>query len=152
MSAHAFFITVIPFSYLSIQACSHHNSFILWYLFHCLIYVQPECFLFFMCAPHLRHIRTDKIQQNTMKFHLQAYYPVCYPPQFHYPLHMLLFQYDSHTIIFVSASTVLHFISSTYASCFHPLPASFLHTQYVQLSSLHKVRHFSSFTGHGFNV
>ena len=41
---------------------------------------------------------------------------------------MLLFQYNSHIFIFVSASPVLHFISSTYAFCFLPLLASFLHT------------------------
>ena len=100
-------------------------------------------------APHLRRIHTDNIQHNTIKFHLQAYHPVCYSPQLDYPVRMLLFQYDSHTILFVSASTVPHFIFSTYASCFLPLPVSFLHTQYVQPSSLHKVRYFSSLTGHG---
>ena len=62
MSANGFFITVITFSYVPIQVCSHHNSFILWYLFHCLILVQPECFLFFMYAPHLQRICTDNIQ------------------------------------------------------------------------------------------
>ena len=48
------------------------------------------------------HVCTDNIQHNTIKLHFQAYYPVCYPPQFHYPVHMLLFQYDSYTILFVS--------------------------------------------------
>ena len=44
---------------------------------------------------------------------------------------MLLFQYDALAILFVFASAVPHFISSIYASCFLPLPVSFLHTQYV---------------------
>ena len=44
----------------------------------------------------------------TPSSYLQTYYPVCYPPQFHYPIHMLLFQYDSYTIIF------FHFHSTTF--------------------------------------
>ena len=74
-------------------------------------------FPFLYVAPHLRRIHTDNIQYNTIKLHLQAYYPVCYPPHIHHFVHMLLFQYDSHTILFVFASTVPHFMSSAYAFC-----------------------------------
>ena len=54
---------------------------------------------------------------------------------------MLLFQYDSHTILFVSVLTVSHFISSINATYFLPLSGGFLHPQFVYLSSLHKVCH-----------
>ena len=98
-----------------------------------------------MYAPHLWCIRTDNIQHNIIKLYLQAYYPVCYPPQFHYPVHMFLFQYDSYTILFVSTSIVPHFISFTYASCFLPPPFQRVFCTHNMFTLLRSIRSDTSF-------